>query len=182
MKPSLKLVGAAFGLAACLAHGATVNLQYEQADSPSGPWRSVPSSEQTRQADGSIAVESSQIRYYRLSITPSGTNAPSIVRLGTLPTDSALRLNNRLSELSRFLRPLTVIPGDDTNPPLSEIVADLAGVEAWRNATFASNAIPIFDPAYRNGLEPAYLEIKVLGASGRRRSGVDGTTRALTHG
>ena len=177
MKRTFRLVCVAFWLIALAAQGAAVDLVYEHATSPTGPWRPVAASDQTHRADGSITVESGPIHFYRLRIDQAGANAPSFVRLGSLTPDSASRLNTRIGELSRFLRPLAITRGTDTSDPTSETLADLTVVDAWRGTTFASNTIPIYDPAYRNGLEPAYLEIKVLGSPTPRRNGVDGTDR-----
>ena len=177
MKRTVRLVCVALWLGALAAQGAAVDLVYEHATSPTGPWRPVAASDQTHRADGSITVESGPIHFYRLRIDQAGANAPSFVRLGSLTPDSASRLNTRIGELSRFLRPLAITRGTDTSDPTSETLADLTVVDAWRGTTFASNTIPIYDPAYRNGLEPAYLEIKVLGSPTPRRNGVDGTDR-----
>ncbi len=169
-------------MGALLSHSAAVDfalqLKYEQADSPTGPWRGVDPTEATRQADGSISVQPDGQRFYRLLISQPDAKSPiSTVRLGSLPGDSAKVLGTRVSELTRFLRPLSITRGSDTNPPSSEPLEDMAGVAAWRDASFASNAIPIYDPAVADGLEPAYLEIKVLGPKPRSLSGIDGSSR-----
>ncbi len=157
-----------------------LQLRYEQADFPEGPWRPVGADEQVRQADGSVVVPSTGRKFFRLQIEQQAAGSPlTSVRLGELPTQTGLQLNTRILELSRFLRPLAITRGTDTNDPISEVVADFAGVAAWRNITFASNAIPIYDPGYKDGKEPAYLEIKVLQGSEARKSGLEGSSREV---
>lgn len=171
-------------LGTSLAHGAAVEyfiLKYEQADTANGPWRGVDSSDQIRQADGGIALRVEGTKFFRLQFTPpNGATPLSTVRLGALSPDAARVLGTRVAELSRFLRPLAITRGTDTTPPTSDPLADLAGVASWSDATFASNAIPIYDPAYRGGLEPAYIEIKVLGAATRGKTGLEGTSREFS--
>ncbi|MBN9693744.1 MAG: hypothetical protein J0M24_26175 [Verrucomicrobia bacterium] len=181
MKTVIRMGLCLLTLGTWIAHAAAVDfftLNYEQADSADGPWRPVDSSELVRQADGSISLPSEGNRFFRLQISrPTATTPLSTVRLGALSPETAGRLGTRVTELTRFLRPLAITRGTDTNPPTSDPIVDLAGVAAWHDATFASNAIPIYDPAFQDGLEPAYLEIKVLGSTRRDKSGVDGTTR-----
>ncbi len=160
----LAVLAASLASAAGLsASAASVNLKYEGATSPEGPWKAVPSEEVTHQADGSVTFDAEGLRFFRLRIEGDGdSNAVSVIRIGALPTASAVRLSTRVAELGRFLRPLVPVPGNETNPPSQSPLEGFAGVAAWQGARFASNAIPIYDPAWMGGREPAYVEIKVL--------------------
>jgi hypothetical protein len=166
------------GLATALpSRAAALNLQYEQANSPNGPWRPVDPASETRQADGSFSVEPEGQRYFRLRIQ-SQSNAPTVIRLGTLNSNSATRLNVRLRDVNRFLRPITIEPDGGTNDPIPVIDPSLPEVVAWSDAVLASNAVPIYDPVHANGLEPAYLEVKVHAPRTLRRNGIEGSEAA----
>ncbi|MBM3846683.1 MAG: hypothetical protein FJ405_10430 [Verrucomicrobia bacterium] len=161
------------------SRAAAFDLQYEGATSVNGPWLTIPPNQRTSQADGSVAVEAGNLKFFRLRIQGGNTSSPpSVIRIGSLPPSSGLRLSTRVTELGRFLRPLVPIPGNDTNPPLQTPLEGLARVAAWENARFASNAIPIYDPAWQGGREPAYVEIKVVGAEDETTDrGLGGSTR-----
>lgn len=158
---------------------ATVNLNYESAPSADGPWEPVEAGAQVRQADGSISVDASGVRFYRLRIEGAdAANPSSSVRLGALPETAARRLAFRLPELGRFLRPVFVAPPGGSNDPVQALDDRLPIPSAWKSAVLSSNAVPIYDPAWRDGREPAYVEVKMVAAPLRRRNaGLQGSTR-----
>lgn len=158
---ALHLLAGALTFQAALA--APVSLLYEVSASAEGPWRPVSAADQVRQADGSISVDGGGNRFYRLRIHATAqTNPPAVVNLGSLADTTAVRLAARLPELSRFLRPILVNPADGTNAPTQSLLSELPGVAAWKDAVISSNAVPVYDPAWQGGAEPAYVEIKVV--------------------
>lgn len=163
---------------------ATVNLNYESAPSPDGPWEPVEVGSKVLQADGSISVEAEGNRFYRLRIEGTGAATPSAsVRLGALPPDAARRLASRLPDLGRFLRPILIDRSEPTNGVVQSPLDDLLLPGAWKTAVLSSNAIPIYDPAWRGGLEPAYVEVKLVAAPVQRRNpGLEGSTQEQDSG
>lgn len=162
-----------------VAMAASVQIITEAAPSPEGPWKPMVVGEQIRNADGSLSVETGDIRFYRLRILGGGdSNRPTAVHLGSLPPESVKRLDTRLADLGRFLRPVFIEPSGDTNVPGVDPFRDLAGPAEWRDAQVVSNTIPVYDPAWRGGVEPAYLEVKLVRKAGLGGKGaLDGSLR-----
>lgn len=117
-----------------------------------GPWTDVPGQNREISENGEILISSdAPQRFVRLggSFMQGGlSNTGSRVPLSQAPSSTVARAE-------KFMRDWQGTPDPDNITP------DADG-ESWAHARLSPYAIKVYDPTYRGGLEPAYLEFKVV--------------------
>ncbi len=126
-----------------------VRIKCEVADSVGGPWSSNLSEEFTVAPDGSLLVSPLPAQSFaRLNIQlwDGNVDTPYIPR-HSVPSNAVLIASQHLAYMASTQQ------ADDT---------DILAEPPWQSAQLAPLAIKVYDPAYLEGLEPAYYEFKVI--------------------
>lgn len=130
-------------------HHARLSIQWSEA--VDGPWEPVPRDNQVITDASEIAVVSdSTQRYLRVGMSSFRGMTGEVARL---PVSQAPA--SAVALATNFIREWVGTPDPD------DLDVDPDG-EDWTRAKLAPYAIKVFDPSYRNGGEPAYLEFKVV--------------------
>jgi hypothetical protein len=124
-------------------------LDYQWADSVTGPWTKPPASQTYVQPNGSLlTLATNPQKYFRLTIQQidfEDIQTPA-VQVAHLGPETITIAESHLQWMANFFQ----TAGDDTNG------------QPWASARLAPVAFKVFDPAYRNGTEPAYVEFKIV--------------------
>ena len=137
---------AVLSLGAMRAHGAQLNLRYEWADSPAGPFSAIPTDQLRIQADGSVSVATDAPRaFFQLLVNQGGTAGGSggasvpVRTLDSLPAETQVLLQ----------RTFEAIAGDGSQE---------AG--GWRGAHMTPFVTPVTSAWNETGV-PDMVEIKL---------------------
>lgn len=125
-------------------------IDYQWADSVNGPWTKPPTSQTYVQPNGSIlTLATNPQKYFRLTIGEidfEDIQTP-VVQIAHLRDETVKIAEHHLQWLA-----MNFLGGSNGS-----------SVEhAWASARLAPVAFKVFDAAYRNGAEPAYIEFKIV--------------------
>lgn len=138
-------------MGACLAHAEVVHLEYEEADTPDGPWRKVDASRLVRHTDGTASVDVDKTTVFRARIGKSGD-------AGTLPLLAVRTLTPRIAEVARahIAQIAAAVDSDDAEE-----------AARWQDVDIAPFASPLRAPHVGDDSAPTYLELKVVAKRSR---------------
>lgn len=144
------LCAVALGASSLGAQTNLLKVDYEWSDSVNGKWSKPPEGEAFVQPDGSLlTLGNDPQKFFRLNIRAvngASTETP-LVPVGQLPSGPVSIAESHLKWLISFRS------GDGSEAPEGQ---------PWANARLAPVAIKLFDYAYKEGKEPAYIEFKVI--------------------
>lgn len=128
-----------------------LKLDYQWADSVNGPWTKPPNDQTYVQQDGSLLTLTTETqKFFRLSIEQIDSEDVET------PAVQVVELRPNTVEIAEdHLRWMlvTLLEDSGTNSPAAN---------TWSNASLAPIAYKVFDPAYQDGNEPAYIEFKII--------------------
>jgi hypothetical protein len=145
------LAGLLFALSSpVVAQTNLLKIDYEWADTVSGPWSKPPLNQTYVQPDGSLlTLSTTGQKLFRLNIEGiefDDIQSPSVPVAKLRPSTVSIA-ESHLKWLSSNLL------ADGSEDPESM---------SWAGAKLAPVAVKLFDPSYKEGTEPAYIEFKVI--------------------
>lgn len=142
------ILGAVVALSSSLlAQTNLIKVDYQWADSLNGPWTKPPGHQAYVQPDGSLlTLAADPQKHFRLTIQEVDLEG------GESPAVPVAQLRSKTYDIA--WNHLQWLLAAQMNEPGSE--------GSWSNASLAPIAYKVFDPAFKNGEEPAYIEFKIV--------------------